>query len=253
MRKLFIALTIILFIFLSFSSCSCTAFPLRTSALHPATSFLFMESSVSVLSCVGEHCKVTNKGTSGSGFVAAASDKGAIGITAGHVCSQPAEDRPYWLKITTEKSSLKATLSTGKSITAKVLAVYEKEDLCVFLLKGVYLPHIPVAYRAPQYGEEVHTLAAPLGIYEPTAVPIFTGRYFGIFREEGVAAYSIPTIFGSSGSPILDSRGRLVGVTSKAFPAFPQVALSPKFKTVQYLVKSIRKGNLPYSLSGEGL
>jgi len=178
---------------------------------------------------------------------------GTVGLTAGHVCDPSMGAEAFWLKTTPKSTTMKATLFSGKTAPASVLAVYKKEDLCVFLLEGVFLPYIPLAKKAPAYGDDVHTLAAPLGIYEPKAVPIFTGQYFGVFKKLDTDVYSIPTIFGSSGSPILNSSGELIGVTSRAYPAFPHVCISPRFKYVDRLVSAIEDGYLPYSLSREGI
>jgi S1-C subfamily serine protease len=221
----------------------------HTNSTYPKESFLFMHREALVFACAGASCGATVETVSGSGFAVKVVLEGTVAITAGHVCHAVPSGQPGHTFLGSRTTDMSVVVHTGELVPAKILKVYLEEDLCVFLIKGVFLPSIPLATRAPVYGDSVHTLAAPLSIGEPSSVPIFVGHYSGVFTSMDMDAYTIPTTFGSSGSPILDVRGRLVGVTSRAVPSFPHVCFSPKFSSVKKLVDSLGRDSLPQKLS----
>ena len=227
---------------------SCAGLPSKNSSLHPRDSFLFIQRSTTVTTCVADKCKDESHKISGSGFVVDVTLEGSIALTAGHVCAPLQGDKSVFFIEVREFTSMKATLSSGELVDIEILAMYEDQDLCVVLIPNISLVEVPVADKAPTYGDKVHTLAAPLGIYRPKAVPIFSGSYFGAFEDVSADLYSIPTIFGSSGSPILNEAGEVVGVTSRSYPAFPQIAMSPRYEDVRKLIDEIKNGKMPYSL-----
>ena len=72
-------------------------------------------------------------------------------------------------------------------------------------------------------------MAAPLGIFDMDLVPLFDGLYVGE-RDQYSAMYSLPATGGSSGSPILDENGRLVGMVHSVINGFRQIVVSPRLE-----------------------
>lgn len=227
---------------------SCIKPQSNTAEKYPRASFLFMSRMTVALDCSTNKCELLTEAARGSGFAIAHYDGGTVGMTAGHVCdgAMNSEAISYDVK---RLHKLSITTDQGLKSKADILGIYHDQDLCVFYVPEVTVPYIPLASYPPTYAEDAHTISAPLSIYEPGAVPILTGKYFGIFNNHNFDMYSIPSIFGSSGAPILNKRGELLGVISRAYPAFHQICISPRFYQVAYLVSSLRSGFVPEDLS----
>ena len=76
------------------------------------------------------------------------------------------------------------------------------------------------------FGEKFYNLASPLGVATSEFVPLLEGRYSGMVNFNR-AAYTIPAAPGSSGSPIFDKRGHLVGMIHSVYLRFPILSFSP--------------------------
>ena len=108
-------------------------------------------------------------------------------------------------------------------------------------VKNLFEPPILISTKEPVPGEKVYNLAAPLGVHDIDMVPIFDGYFNGV-DSRGIALYSIPAFGGSSGSPIVNVRGELVGMIHSTLRYFPQIALSPNYKAMRaFINNSIEK------------
>ena len=67
-------------------------------------------------------------------------------------------------------------------------------------------------------------------------IPIFEGFYNGDSGNRSI--YSMPAKGGSSGSPILNNRGEIIGMVSATFVYFPNLAISPKFEETARFIKN---------------
>ena len=141
---------------------------------------------------------------------------------------------------------LQVAMWGGASYDATVLENYPAIDMCVVQINAALKP-VQMASAPPRPGERVYTLAAPVGTAGPQMIPTFEGFFAGIdytvvFPGETtprpMAAYTIPARPGSSGSPIFNSQGRLIGMTSMALVRFENFCLSPTFSSVQTVVNS---------------
>ena len=56
-------------------------------------------------------------------------------------------------------------------------------------------------------------------------------------NEDLRAYYSIPAMGGSSGSPIFNLRGHLVGMIHSVNVMFPMVSISPKYEELKKFIK----------------
>jgi hypothetical protein len=66
----------------------------------------------------------------------------------------------------------------------------------------------------PDLGEEVYSIAAPLGFGGDGAALHFDGQFSGC--DDYACYFTIPAAGGSSGSLILNGRGEIVGMTQMA-------------------------------------
>jgi len=163
----------------------------------------------------------------GSGAVVLYDNKKAV-LTAAHVCKQ----MKFELFLQKEKGDfyLKAIDRANKEYIIKIIKYDTKTDLCLLeSTSGPFEPgYLKISTKRPEYAEITYNLAAPMGIIEGGMVPIFQGQFFG--DSEGAAFYSTPAIGGSSGSPVLNSRGELVGMIHSVHYRFHHVSLSATYE-----------------------
>ncbi len=123
-----------------------------------------------------------------------------------------------------------------KKFNYRVYKVNIKDDLCLVVADRIGSKPYKIALRSPSLGEQVYNIAAPVGIYEMGVVPLFKGIYSG--KSYGKAVFSLPAAGGSSGSPILNNRGEVVGVVSAVTRGFNQIVISPTLEQVRRFVYS---------------
>ena len=73
---------------------------------------------------------------------------------------------------------------------------------------------ISVADKMPDIGDQVHTIASPVGLGGNGAAPHFSGIFSGC--DSFTCYFGIPAAPGSSGSLILNDMGEIVGMTQMA-------------------------------------
>lgn len=133
------------------------------------------------------------------------------------------------------------TTFSGEVYQPFVLKVDPKNDLCMMAVAE--LPDdsdtvsVKLASKEPSIGEPVFNIAAPLGLFAKEMVPIFHGFYSGDnyspITDSVVSVYTVPIKNGSSGSPILNSSGELIGVVFSGLEEFETVCFSAKFRELK--------------------
>jgi len=93
-------------------------------------------------------------------------------------------------------------------------------DVCI-VESSINQRAIPIAGSEPEYGEDIINISAPYGLMFTNAsggaVYITEGRYSGSFAMSHAGVrnmYTIWTAPGSSGSPIINERGEIIGMVS---------------------------------------
>lgn len=107
---------------------------------------------------------------------------------------------------------VKVKLLNGDKLVAEVLKVSERDDIA--LLKSVPVDFDPLAVRpdALEVGDEVFAIGTPLGVLTSTMTRgvLSADRVSqGVHELQSDAAVT----FGSSGGPLLDGEGRVIGIT----------------------------------------
>jgi hypothetical protein len=152
-------------------------------------------------------------------------------LTAAHICNQKTiiKEHGYYFK---------AIDRTNKEYIISTIKYDNKADICILgSVSGKLEPgYIKISLKAPEYAEYSYNLAAPAGIIEEEMVPIFQGHFFG--KAEGDAYYSLPAVGGSSGSPILNSKGELIGMIHSVHYRFHHLTLSATYERLWNFLKT---------------
>jgi len=174
----------------------------------------------------------------GSGSIVAHDKKlGTLVLTAGHVCiltgAPPRKegDPPY-------KWTLTVTDKTETVYPAMEAFVVRGFDACLINTTLIDAPALNLSEESPEIGAKVSNIAAPFGVFAQDVSLIFEGRYAGDFDIRSnlrISSYTIPAAAGASGSPILDSKGEIIGVVSQVNGYFHHIALSPTHAQLKVL------------------
>ena len=196
---------------------------------------------VSITICVDEKCDSKTFKSSGSGVVVAASTEGSYVLTAAHVCQIDILNmvgNPELFNFVKEIDIRMNIVNLAQAkYQADLIAMDESSDMCLLFINDYWNEKGPVkiAGAKPFEGERVYNVAAPVGIFYENTVPLLEGFYMG--NEDLRAYYSIPAMGGSSGSPIFNLRGHLVGMIHSVNTMFPMVSVSPKWEELKKFIK----------------
>ena len=201
-------------------------------------SFIKLEKTLVVSLCKDGECKpFTELGSTASGAVIRNQFDGSYVLTAAHVCDDSGiqnyidsffkSEAPELIKDVKKELVFIGKTLDGTKYNINIVAQDAKNDICIVWVKDLYKKALNVSPQPPEIGDKVYNMAAPLGIYHPGMIPLQEGLYNGQKRNADI--YSIPAIGGSSGSPIVNHKGELVGMIHSVYRNFNHVSLSPTY------------------------
>jgi len=230
---------ILLLIFSTLNSCMISSSH-KKNVFFKGT-FLKIEKKISLTAChplKPSQCMTKNFESSASSFLIMHHKKKSYLMTAAHVCHNDYGKLVYFPGFKAQQEFYGLTLKMKKH-HYKVEAMDFASDLCIVStdrFKGV--PY-KIAKKLPEMGEQVYNIAAPAGIFEENLVPLFKGMYSGGAHDRKV--YTLPATGGSSGSPVLNHKGQVVGVVSAVTKNFKNIVISPTLKQIKNIIKTINK------------
>ena len=237
MLRILISSTVFLFTLLS-----CTSSTLKEKCCLPTLqkeSFVFVKTETTFYICSDNGCHMdlsSHSKSVGSGFIVGAKNGDSLGVTAAHICIP---DSPKDRKV---HHVIKVQQWGGGSYAAEPVQILEEVDVCILKIKGITLPTLKLARKAPAHGDAAYTLSAPHDIWEPDMVLTFDGFYSGksrnILGHDILDTYTIPAKGGSSGSPIFNHKGEIIGMTIIAMRGLESFNLSPQFHVLESAIKS---------------
>lgn len=137
---------------------------------------------------------------SGSGFII--DSKGLI-ATNYHVISKVIEEKNIFVIVRMEDGTLRYVES--------ILLYDEINDLAILKIDGGKsdLPKIKLATEITKQGQDIVVIGSPLGLETTVSTGIISG-----IREKGLIQITAPISPGSSGGPVLNLRGEVIGITT---------------------------------------
>jgi len=158
-------------------------------------------------------------------------------LTAAHVCKTDYGSLIFLPKFQVKEEFYGLNFKMQK-FKYKAHTVDEKSDLCIVTADRIDAKPYKIAKSYPDLGDVVYNIAAPLGIFEKNIVPLFSGRFSGSAYDR--ALYTLPAVGGSSGSPILNKRGKVIGLVSAVTIKFNQIVISPTLEQIRKIIKDAK-------------
>ncbi len=216
----------------------------------PHQSFVKVHTKMTIEVCTDNaekmsKCVSSNFYSVGSGSVVWHKNSKTYFLTAGHVCNAEVEE-PLKSMVSSVKMQFKVQNTKNQFYNVTVANIADeylngKElDLCLLKSDGIVkMPKIHIALNGPKVGEMVYNVAAPTGFFHPPTVPLLSGYHSGPLGDYH-SLLTIPATGGSSGSPVLNSKGELIGLIFAANVEFPHLAISIRYEHLKkYLQKEL--------------
>jgi hypothetical protein len=219
--------------------CCSSSFPLlgdlndRQTNNFPRESILRLQHNVMLQVCYTvdgkKNCSSSPAKFAGTGSVIHRNAVFGVVYTAAHVCKVELPPVPPEVTLEIISSNIVATDIYGVEYLLKYLVSDPKTDQCIMVSTvPMNLRAIPISSIPPREGEKVYTLGYPLGLYAKNVVFIADGYFLGQWTKSQ-AAYNLIAKPGSSGSPIVNSRGELIGLIHSGLVRMEQFMFSPPY------------------------
>lgn len=226
----------LIFILTVLTSCSNSIYNKNTPFFKGT--FLKIEKIVELTACNPKNpsmCLTRKFGSSASSFLVAHKGDKSYLITSAHVCYTdygPLQKLPNFKAV---EQFYGVDLKLRK-FAYKIVSVNLSSDLCLLSANRMEGSPYKVANKLPRIGDRVYNIASPHGVFEKDMVPLFEGYYSG--TAHGRSIFTLPAFGGSSGSPILNKRGEVVGAVSAVTKNFYNVVIASPLPDIKELIKN---------------
>lgn len=197
-----------MFIFLTSLLLSC----IHTVDIRQTAGYVLIKEIVIMCSSVDTNsCEVSGISAAGSA-VRIKWKNDFFWLTAAHVCAPSTT-----MGIESISRNLVVTTGgTGETETVTHATYNTGLDICITPAKKG--PARLIANKDPDLGKPVKIIAYPGGVFSPTSLPIYDGRFMG--HSGNTCTTTIPVAGGSSGAGVLNEKDEVVGVISAVMRSF---------------------------------
>tara|TARA_Y100000592_G_scaffold42663_1_gene67812 strand:+ start:11414 stop:12100 length:687 start_codon:yes stop_codon:yes gene_type:complete len=153
-------------------------------------------------------------------------DKSYI-LTAGHFClNKDEETKTIW-----PIEEVVVTKLNGEHEKGRVFAISRLWDVCLLQTPNLGLESVRIAAHDVEVGDNVVNIAAPEGLFGEDLVMSYEGRYSGHSGDAGgtekeIDFYTFPVAPGSSGSPVFNLKGEIVGMVFAVDASYHHITLA---------------------------
>lgn len=233
---------LLLFLMLSLTSCAMSQANHRVDL--PRQSFVKIEKDLIIRKCFEGACMERSFSAVASGVVVQNKLEGAYVLTAAHVCDERETKKEIDADPTAEMKIdfFVITLDLVKK-PLRIVKFNNEHDICLVWVDNLFEPQVTISPRAPKPGDRIMNVAAPLGVFGENMVPIFEGFYNGDNKYR-MGVYSLPAFGGSSGSPIFNTKGELIGMIHSTIRHFNNIALSPNYQILREFINESIEGDI---------
>jgi|TARA_R110002020_G_scaffold72542_4_gene186639 S1-C subfamily serine protease len=193
-----------------------------------------------------------NMRSSASGFLVGHDRDVSLIATSAHVCTVlsgkqlnrfiPDFDPSSRVWNVKEKNAFIMNDYKGRAYAGIPIAYDIRADICILASSLISIPALRISKSDPIIGEKYYNIAAPMGLWSKQMIPLFEGYYLGKMKtykgQKKSYAFSIPTKGGSSGSPIINSQGEVVGAIHSAYRGFENLCMATTNHQIYMLYRS---------------
>jgi len=108
---------------------------------------------------------------------------------------------------------VKIKLATGRELIGEVLRSDVARDVALIKAEPVGLPAMALREDEPNIGEEVYVIGSPLGDTFNTSLTRGILSGYRVLDKQRLLQSDVNILPGNSGGPLLDSQGRVIGIT----------------------------------------
>lgn len=108
---------------------------------------------------------------------------------------------------------VKIKLPTGRELIGEVLRRDVARDVALIKTEPVGVPALPIREDEPNIGEEVYVIGSPLGETFNTSLTRGILSGYRVLDKQRLMQSDVSILPGNSGGPLLDTGGRVIGIT----------------------------------------
>ena len=247
----------------------------------PTKASVKIETGAAITFCddTGSRCDTARMMTgSGSGVIISHHKNNTFSLTAGHVCDFGAERPPLpplsspqeiaafagsigvhldFVPSKMESSWLIFILDIdfNKHFAVPTSVISPRDnrgsgttvDLCLLVSQRVDVAPAKLSNTTPESGDRIYNIASPYGtFFKGDGGMLYQGILTSPKGMNGSSVFSIPAAPGSSGSPIFNSEGEIIGIVSAVHRLVPNQTIGASIDQIRcFLYNSFEAAKLP--------
>jgi S1-C subfamily serine protease len=142
-------------------------------------------------------------------------------------------------------SEIRVALQDGRTLAARPIGDDPATDLAVVRVDAIGLEHAPIEAKvAPRPGQLAIAIGNPLGFEATVSTGVISALGRSLRGSDGrlidaVIQHTAPLNPGSSGGPLLDSHGRVLGVNTAMIPMSQGIGFAVSIETAAWVVSQL--------------